>query len=221
MKLANLLYKVNLDDFLVCWNFHNSGSIFSLSVAQSEAYGNVHPVYTSSLTDIQSGKGVSGFSAPRLAMTQQAFLLNTGVTLYKGNNPLPQSEIDYIHFIADFELKAEQVRRTLRPYAPSRLVCIFAADNSPIGQQMLNKMFNGGGRDYIVNCEAIVNNHVRLDSKWLDEYFKTNDIMALEQYWLGSAVPNSTPHYEFLIEGIIKLVNKSDQDYISANGTLS
>lgn len=110
--------------------------------------------------------------------------------------------------IGDMELEFEKVRRALAPNAPSRLSCLWIAEDSPAARSGVEKMF--GGRRKILKVRVPhAQRLVNADHAWIDEYMNTSDLSAIENYW--KSVPHPAHEFwEFLLDGRIELDPSED-----------
>jgi hypothetical protein len=216
--VPDFIYFVNLDDFLVSINFGNTSKLSSSTLAHIESYKENHPVYSvdpdKMLTDMDALKG---FASPRLSYVKQACWLKNGFKLGIGvENTKFYSDADHAKIIriAELEVEIEKTRRKINPQLPSRLICLFLAEDDYEGRTMLKNMFFNKRSFCIVPVKIIcaIRFH-RADSKWIDEYERTKDKVAIENYWEG--IPfDKNPQYEYLLDGQIELLNSEDKEYI-------
>ena len=51
-----------------------------------------------------------------------------------------------------------------------------------------------------------------------DQYYLTENIHDIENYWLSVPYDEDNPTWEYLVEGIIQIKDKKDQVYIQEHG---
>lgn len=216
--IPNFIYFVNLEDHLASHNLGFTSILTSPTLSHIESYKEEHPAYTIDpnrmLTEINA---IKGFGAPRLMYVIQTCWLNNGLKLGIGvENTKFHTDADStkIRNIAELEIEIEKIRREINSNLPSRLVCLFLAEDNYDGRIMLQNMFYNKKSFCIVPVKIICSLRLhRADSKWIEEYEKTKDKVAIENYWKGVTLDNN-PQYEYLLDGQIKLLNTEDKEYI-------
>ncbi|MBW1656484.1 hypothetical protein [Flavobacterium quisquiliarum] len=215
----NFIYFVDLTDPLVCYNIINTNQLISPSIIHLDTFKEIYPLYTISpdliLNNLES---VSiGFISPRLKIVTLSNWARNGIKIGIGNYYYSQEEIDRFHRIAELEIEFEKIRRQINKNHPSRLSCIFLAEDNQDGRTMLKNMFPYKLNFHIVNISITLSTQFhKADSKWIDNYIETNNTTSIINYWKGIPFDNF-PEYEYLLEGKIELVNKSDQNFIETN----
>lgn len=220
--MTNFIYLVDLDEPLVCMNLINTKQLTSPYIAHYSTYKTEYPIYNieleNLLTDINSTQ--IGFCSPRFQYiilsnwSRNGLKVGIGMTDTKFYS---QTDIDRINRIAELEIEFERVRRKINKNLPSRLSCIFLAEDNIDGRLMLKNMFFRKTNIHIANVEVGVClcNH-KADSKWIEEYEKTNSIKSIENYWNGIHYDNF-PQFEYLVEGTVLLKTESDYEFIKNN----
>ena len=209
------IYFINLDDVLVTLNFGKTGMISSPSLAHLSTYGSLHPIYNLDLDEwLKNPYSFSGFSSPRMSNIGITSMVENGFKLQYGiNNPKPVSErqLNKSKLITDIEIEFEKIRREISPYAPSRLVAIYLAEDNYDGRTMLKNMFSKKTNFKIVPVKITCNFLFhKADSQWITEYGKTGDKSAIENYWNGLLF-NKNPEFEYLVDGNIELIDIEDK----------
>lgn len=120
----------------------------------------------------------------------------------------PKESEEHILRIGDMELAFEKVRRAVAPDAPSRLSCLWVADDSPVTRAGLERMFGGRRRILKVNVLQAVR-LFKADHAWIDNYTATADPSAIESYWKSIPHP-SHEFWEYLLDGGIALDPSED-----------
>ncbi|RKS42539.1 uncharacterized protein DUF2441 [Gillisia mitskevichiae] len=209
------IYFINLDDFLVTLNFGKTGMISSPSIANLFTYKSLHPIYNLDIDELMKNPhSYSGFSSPRMSniaitsMSKNGFRLQYGI---KNPKPISEAQIIKSELIANIEIEFEKIRREISPNSPSRLIAIYLAEDSYEGRTMLKNMFNKKNNFKIapvkITCNLLFH---KADSKWITEYEKTGNKIAIKKYWQG--IPfDKNPEFEYLLEGTIELKNEIDK----------
>lgn len=215
------IYFVNLNDFLVTLNLGKTGMISSPSVANLVTYKSLHPIYSLDIDELRNDPfSFSGFSSPRMSNISITSMSNYGFKLKYGlNNPKPVSEaqIKKSENIANLEIEFEKIRREISPKSPSRLVAIYLAEDSFEGRTMLKNMFINKTNFKIIaikiTCNLLFH---KADSKWITEYEKTKNKIAIVNYWRG--IPfDKNPEFEYLLEGVIEMEDETDKTELKIN----
>ena len=186
-------------------------------------YKTEYPLYSinldSLLTELDADQ--IGFISPRFQYITLSNWVRNSLEIGIGWTNLKmysKTDIERIHRIAELEIEFEKYRRIIDKNLPSRLSCIYLAEDNFDGRTMLKNMFlNKKTKFHIAEVEITecITFH-KADSKWVEQYEKTKDRNAVINYWLGRDFNNS-PEYEYLVEGVINLKNESDRKYIEEN----
>jgi hypothetical protein len=143
--IPDFIYFVNLNDHLASYNLAFTSRLTSPTLCHIESFKEDHPVYCTDPDKMLTLKdSIGGFISPRLLNIKQACLLNNGYILGVGvENTKFHTDADNAKIIrmAEFEIETEKVRREINPNLPSRLVCLFLAENNYDGRIMLQNMF--------------------------------------------------------------------------------
>lgn len=216
--IPDFIYFVNLDDHLASYNLGITSILTTPTVSHIQSYKEEHPAYTIDpnrmLTEMNA---IRGFGAPRLMYVIQTCWLNNGLKLGIGiENTKFYTDTDStkIRTIAELEIGIEKIRREINLNLPSRLVCLFLAEDNIDGRVMLRNMFFNKKTFRIVSVR--INFALRIhkaDSRWIEEYERTKDKVAIENYWKGITLDNN-PQYEYLLDGQIELLNSEDKEFI-------
>lgn len=99
---------------------------------------------------------------------------------------------------------------------PSRLACIFVAEDNLDGRVMLQNMFNFKRDFHLAPVDIAPIRLHKADSKWIQEYEETNNPTFMEWYWRGVDCDDN-PQYEYLIDRVVKLKNIEDREIIISN----
>lgn len=111
--------------------------------------------------------------------------------------------------IADLEIEFERGRRIYNYSAPSRLSCLYLAENNFDSREMLRSMFvNVFSSPKIINVEILNQMElVQVDHKWVDKYFAEPNEDYIKNYWNGMQHNEDFPSWEYLLEGTIIMAN--------------
>lgn len=205
---------------MVCFNIINTNQLTSPTLAHYETFKTEYPLFTIDpellLTSIKHTQ--IGFVSPRFKfviisnMSKNGYRMGEGV---ENTRFYTEQELERIHRIARLEIEFEKTRRRIAPKLPSRLTCIFVAEDSLDGRTMLQNMFYHKKDFHIAPVEINPLRIHRADSKWISEYEKTNNQIIIENYWQGTDF-DKNPQYEYLIDGVVKLKNKEDRKIITS-----
>lgn len=216
------IYLVNYDDFLVCVNFSNTKQISAVSIAHRECFQEEHPIYSICLEQLKIDKdALQTFSSPRMMQIMLSSWHSNGLRIGLGEFPntkfLTQTQINKIIKVSELEIEFEKVRREINPNLPSRLACVYLAENNIEGRVMLQNMFHRKKNVGIFPVEIIYCDKFHCaDSKWVEIFEMTGERSSIEQYWKGIESDNK-PQYEYLVDGKIQLLNSEDQKTIFEN----
>lgn len=218
MTTRQFIYFVNLDDFLVSHNLGFTEKLSCPSISHFISYNEEHPLYNIEPDNLLSEIGeMQTFLTPRLTYVYISHLHNKGLKVGVGlTNTIyyPEIEIERIINIANLEIEFEKIRKKINPNLPSRLMCIYLAEDDLDGRIMLNNMFHKRRNFLIVpvKIEFVLRFH-KADSKWVEVYEKTKEKKAIENYWNGKTY-DKNPQYEYLLDGGIELLNLTDKEKI-------
>ncbi|MNN12196.1 hypothetical protein D3C81_1251790 [compost metagenome] len=108
--------------------------------------------------------------------------------------------------IYEVELQMEELRRQVAPAAPSRLGCIWVAEEGAASREMLGVMF--GADRHIVSVDIVHSiNVLKADASLYDRFYETGDTSAAELYWQGHELNG---HWEILLDGAIRVTNDDE-----------
>ncbi|WP_041948627.1 DUF2441 domain-containing protein [Turneriella parva] len=213
---TQFIHRIDTKDQMACHNLVFTKSMHTASLAQWETFQTEHPVYTIDPDSLLCNLAeYEMFLSPRLKRVLMSSWARNGLQVGIGQSEtrwLSMEQVQKIHSIAEFEITCEKLRRKINPKLPSRLMCIYLAEDSLDGRLMLANMFGYSGDPVIlqVRIKYALRIH-RADSKWLEIYQTNRDTTAIEQYWKGNPF-NEIPQYEYLIDGAIELVNSYDAE---------
>lgn len=210
------LHGIDINDVYPCHNVANSGQLFTVQQQPD--------IRSLSLDQLKYGPAPGGmYSSPRAVdCLMKAPILRNGQHIQMGVPPntynLSSEAEAKILKISDVELVFEEMRRKVAPQAPSRLNCLWLAANNEQGRKHIKEML---GDVYILSVEiAYETNKCRVDTQWFDKYWKYPNSEYVERYW-KSEQSNADPKWEYLFEGIIKIIDSKQIEYVKLRGAKS
>ena len=223
--MTDLIYFVNLDDILICHNLAFTKVAISSSLAHQVQFQKIHPVYTiepeKMLTDINAFK--DSFISPRLTYVMLSCWHRNNYKIGIGLEDakwLSEGNVEKITKLAATEIEFEKGRRLVDSSLPTRLTCIYLAEDNLEGRIMLQNMFPSKKNFRIVPIKIRHGYKIhKADSKWISKYELTGDFSSIENYWKGLQFDDQ-PQFEYLLDGQIELSNSEDGEYIKQHGTL-
>ncbi|MBS6040408.1 hypothetical protein [Pseudomonas sp.] len=204
-----LIHAFDPTDFMVCHNLAVRPLIMSPSCIASVDEG-VHAMHTRvedlSLDAVREGQFRSALT-PRARVFMLGFMLSRRMTITDGyGSQLGWGDEDRFIRIYEVELQMEEVRRRVAPAAPSRLGCIWVAEDGAASREMLSVMF--GTARHIVTVAIIHSTNVlKADASLYDRFAETGDLSAAELYWQGHELNG---HWEILLDGAIRVTNDDE-----------
>lgn len=222
------LHGVRADDahWTDAWNFSLAGTRSSIS-AVNLSEGQTLP--SSVPLDVLQGHPkdwppmfISGFLATILSagLARHTGGLGRGVPPY-ATRWADEASIARITRNADRELALESARRKFAPNAPSRLGCLWLADDNLDARNWIQRML--GHKSFLMGVEVTVNlGWARCDARWIDEvHERPTDVAAAEGYWSGNAY-GEQPHWEVLLDGQVKAADAEElqllRDFVRFQG---
>jgi hypothetical protein len=127
---------------------------------------------------------------------------------------------------SEIELKFEEGRRKYAPNAVSRLNCIYLVDDETV----LRKMFEDYSKDYVFKVKISQQmNCSKVDVQWYHRYWDTHSITSddedywgidkeeyIKKYWTSFPSDKSDNNWEYLVDGLVGLVDPQDIKRIQA-----
>lgn len=98
------------------------------------------------------------------------------------------------------ELDFEAKRRLVSPESPSRLECLYVADNENTIRQIFPNDQN------LIILKVIIVEALRFkkaDYKWIDRYRDETNLQYIEDYWLSRQCDEGVNNWEYLVDGLI------------------
>jgi len=127
---------------------------------------------------------------------------------------------------SEIELKFEEGRRKYAPNAVSRLNCIYLVDDETV----LRKMFEDYSKDYVFKVKIIQQlNCSKVDVQWYHRYWDAYSVTSddadywgidkedcIKKYWNSFPSDENANNWEYLIDGLVGLVDPRDIKRIQA-----
>lgn len=204
-----LIHAFDPVDFMTCHNLATQPLIMSPNCIASvdTGVGAIHVrAEDLSFADIREAQ-FGSVVTPRAKTFMIGFMLSRKMMITDGyGSQRGWGDEDHLIKIYETELVMEEVRRHVAPDAPSRLSCIWIAEDGPRSQAMLQEMFSASRHIVSVAIEQQIN-LFKADASFYDLLFETGDPTAAEHYWRGEALSSK---WELLLDGAIR-VTKDDE----------
>jgi hypothetical protein len=144
------------------------------------------------------------------AMHRSGMRLGMGVTPYP-THWYSAEEITQILTVADRELLLEETRRNTAAEAPSRLTCLWAAEDTVAGRNWVERMM--GHNSFVIPVELLAAMRAaRCDAHWLELLHDRPDVAG--RYWSDEPADREEPLWEYLLDGTIRARDQADVDRI-------
>lgn len=219
---GTFLHGVALDNAILVHNLGIVGKIWSVDYmgavdpGLAETYRSVREI---PLNDIIIDGLYGNILSPRAAKYFiLAALFESGKKIVNGyDEPLNFSEGARTRTIEirDIELAFEERRRKLAPDAPSRLSCIWLAEDSDVGRGVIRSMLP---RAYITNVHVPFCTRLAVaDAAWFDEYLNFRKAEYIENYWTG-VLHQKHSSVEIMVDGVVQLSDAVQLEHIKTFG---
>jgi hypothetical protein len=193
---------------VACFNLALNGQLTSSDCSGEMMGANAshRSIESLSLEEIKDGK-FQGVLSPSATVVLAAALARRNITLYNIDHPY---NADHCQHRAAIEIEFEKIRRQVAPLAVSRLNCIWVAENSEAGRDMVRKMFLN--RDIHLLDAAIYRYRriFRADSTHYDNYGRQPHQAHAMDYWAQTA--SKIPKWEYLVDGTIQATDRNQVD---------
>lgn len=222
---ATYLHGIYLTDKLKCENIRETGTLCSLMYASLFVHGSRSDYYTIPFDQLKNKADeiFTGLINSRAALLVQAALIRKGIQLKNNQNSMPMSEeeMNMILKKADIELEFERYRRDLAPGIPSRLTCLYLAEDDEDYNGRLNiqnMLTQLEWRPFVFQVEIKDNFGLhKADNRWYDSYFYDPKPEYIANYW--SSMPlDVVSTWEFLLEGSIRFISQDEIEMIKTQG---
>jgi hypothetical protein len=160
---------------------------------------------------------------PRSAVLLFASLIRQGKMVFANGNPeeIDEKTKDRYLRTSELELTFEAVRREIAPAVPSRITCLYLAEDNLEGRENLRDMLTAYKRPFVFEIgllQPYFGLH-KADNRWLELYRSEPVRDHVENYWLGKPY-NNIPTWEYLFEGSAVFINDEDRDTVQQEGNL-
>ncbi|WP_153788978.1 hypothetical protein [Pseudomonas sp. EMN2] len=204
-----LIHAFDPVDFMTCHNLAikplimSPGCLASIDLGIQAIHTRVEDLSLDAIREAQFGSVVS----PRAGTFMLGFMLSRRMTITDGyGSQRGWGDEERLIRIYETELQMEETRRRVAPGAPSRLGCLWVAEEGSAGRAMLQEMF--ASLRHIVSVEIVHQiNLFQADASLYDRLFETGDLGAAELYWQGHELH---AHWEILLDGAIR-VTRDDE----------
>jgi hypothetical protein len=217
------LHGVNLSDWYPCWNLSLSGYLTSpdFAAATDVGLGSAHSsIRDAAIADLRAGAIPPAVLSPRaMWYVWGAAIVRAGGVVGFGHpnmTPLPQTDMDRMVRLGDIELDFEESRRDLLPEGASRLCSLYAADNSATGRAHIRAML-GDVLPLRVDIPAALR-VTRADTTWFEMYCQDAKPEYLERYWQSVPCEESDPKWEYLVDGVIRVIDEDGLQQVRERG---
>lgn len=209
------IHAIDLCNFYPCHNIGIDGRLRSpnlMALADPDGIGlsqkriDAHPI-----DELRYGKAQLGAVTPRLvAVGIEAALLRSDIKIIDGyGRETLYSEEGRAEKIkrADIELEFEHYRRQHYPEKVSRLTCIYLAERTVSGVNLIHSML--GPEVEILDVKiSVCLGITKADVSWYDEYVLNPKQEYIENYWSGMQF-SEKESWEYLFDGCIEVEDKS------------
>lgn len=208
------IHAINLNDIVPCLNIRIGGCLYTPDVVALFEPEGIGKNYTSvaSLTDEALINGDFGESTitPRAGyVVLQGSMIRKGMIITDGYNKVKNyTDEDRAHivYIADVEIAFERVRRECYPEHPSRLSCIYIAENSEMGRNLIVEML--GIKTVLTANIKHQLGLAKVNVTWFENYCANPDEKLIHNYWQGLNC-NENNRWEYLLNGVLEFTKES------------
>ena len=217
------IHGIDLGNWHPCHNLLLNGCLYTpnaMALVDSGIAEQHHPIDTTTIEDLAQGLHPPTVIAPRaIGEVIRAGILRRGQQIANGFNEVEQMSDETQQAAldcSDVELFFEAERRKFSPASPSRLSCLYLAERTESGEQMLRHML--GRNIYTLRVRLTLPLRIaRVDSAWFDDFFISRNPENARKYWLGQQMDEGG-HWEYLYDGIIKVEDEAQIEHIRKHG---
>jgi hypothetical protein len=210
---GTFLHAVHLQDMVRWNNFVHAGWLVAPGWAAMDpafqGYESVRDVPIERLRDDPPVNVTSAFAADRIYL---AAVIRRGGHIGRGLDQtewLTTDEEARLVRAGDIELDFEDSRRHVAPDAASRLASLFVVEGTAAGARHLREMFGPGPDLWLLRVEIpAAIRFTRADTRWFEDYTRDPRAEYAERYWKGERFPADDDRWEYLVEGVLKLVDE-------------
>jgi hypothetical protein len=220
---GRFIHGVDLEDWYPCWNLALSGRLYSPDFAASlnpnlaDSHRAIRDV---PIEELRAGLPV-GTPTPRAvwqlgaaAIVRSGGKVGIGVNHTQWCSP---ERADQLRASGDVELAFEAGRRQFRPEAPSRLSCLYLAEDSDSGRAHVRAML-GPGIHLLRVAIPWVARVARVDTAWFDAYCRHPDPIFVQNYWQAVPKNPSSSTWEILLDGGIQVDDPEGLKHLKSQG---
>ena len=168
------LHGISLQNWHACWNFSINGRICSPDIyfSNNPSFKDIHKsVYETSLEELQS-RGTP-FPTPRFISFFKDIILEHNIQTGKLLLDIKPEHINKINLINRIEFEFERIRREIANNSPTRLSCLWIAEDNDIGRKHIYNML---GNVFITRVKIPIFKRVqKVDTEWFEKYYEEND----------------------------------------------
>jgi hypothetical protein len=194
-----------------CLNLVNAGTLWSadyiskLDPALSVAHMQLKSLPIEALKQAPFPPGTLTPAAIYLLIA--ALADDCSILRYGDGSPLSPQLVKYSKIRAKKELEFEVARRTIAPQAPSRLSCLWLAEDSTKGRAMLEDIFCNSDLHFLQVSIVGADQLHKGDWNLWQGYFQKANPLSAEKYW-RSETSSAEPRWEYLLDGAIHCANQ-------------
>jgi hypothetical protein len=207
---SRLIHGFEAEDWMACLNMANNGRLFNFDLI-NELETCKPSVRALEIEEMRRGCFDDETTPTRMVtVLKLAAAIRGGGRIIEGAPPYPAREVsqdqcEQILRKADIELRMEEARRKLAPDAPSRLSCLYLAEATPAGRNLVDKI--KGVDAFLMEVKIVCALRLgRADAQWLDGVID-ND--AIAGYWSGEPRHGDVT-WEYLLDGVIESTNHEE-----------
>lgn len=174
------IHSIDLDNWQVCWNLSLKGVLIS-----PKLFSKYNPEFVIQNTDALISE-ITSTPTP------------TGIIILTNSNP------DRVQV----EIEFEKTRQEKYSHLPSRFNCLWVAENSESGNELIKNMFDSNDNRKTLLVEILPESKIlKTDKRWYEGYYDNKNKEFIDNYWLGKPY-NLNERWEFLIDGGFKISKK-------------
>jgi len=221
--MQQFIHAIDLRNWHACHNLSLNGCLHTPNALAlvDPGIGEQHQLIDNiSIEELAQGFHPSTVVAPRaIGEVIRAGILRNSMQIANGFNEVEiiseetkRNALD----CSDVELSFESARRKIAPTAPSRLSCLYLAERTEAGEQMLGEML--GASIFILHVELLMTLRIqKVDSAWFDDFFVSRNPENAIKYWQGQEM-HQGGRWEYLFDGTVKVEDTMQIEYIRKHG---
>jgi hypothetical protein len=204
---TQFIYCIDLDNPMTCNNLVEARQLSSYefnALHSGLAFKKISEISIEDLKYNAHNQSI-GLASYRWSILMGGSILRNGGKFglgYKYPRWFSQNQCEHIEKVSSIEIEFERVRRDTNPNLPSRLTCLFLAEDTIDSRIHLSQMLGHLIKPHIINVEInYCLKSFKTDSKYFDNYFLTGDVKFIHAYW--KAEIENASSVEYLFEGSI------------------